>query len=345
MARRDVVVVGASAGGIEPLRALVAGLPRDFPAAVLVVLHVPPTGTSALPTILDRVGVLPVRHAAHGKRVEAGRVYIAPPDQHLSVDEGRLLLSRGPQENGHRPAVDVLFRSAAAAYGSGVVAVVLSGALDDGTAGAAAVRARGGMLVVQDPAEAVHPSMPGSVLENVGAHHAVPAASLASLLTRLCSVPLDQASAPSSRPLLTVESAGAGREAGAEDGTAGGPGRPAGFTCPDCDGSLFWVEEGELHRFRCRVGHAWSASSLLAEQGVHLERALWIAMWTLTDKAAMCRQLAENARGRDKPLSALRFEEGAREADSGARLIRDLLDEMAPGSAEPVLQPPAASRA
>lgn len=208
MGTRDVVVVGASAGGVEALRALISGLPADFPAAVLVVLHVPSGTRSALPSILQRAGKLPAKQAEEGDQVRPGHVLVAGPDQHMIVHDGKVTLSRGPAENGHRPAIDVLFRSAAQVSGPRVVGVVLSGALDDGTAGLAAIRSRGGIGVVQHPDEALHPSMPRSAIEGAAPEHVVPVTEMPALLQRLAAEEVgDSNAAPPPSELMEAETA------------------------------------------------------------------------------------------------------------------------------------------
>ena len=196
MPDHDIVVVGASAGGVEALAGLAASLPTGLPAAVFVVLHVPSTGTSALPDILARKGPLPASHVKGGEPIEPGRIYIAPPDHHLLLRQGHMHLSRGPRENGHRPAVDPLFRSAAREYATRVVGVILSGALDDGTAGLLAIKSRGGVAVVQDPGDAIYPGMPGNALEVVKVDHVVPAGAMGEVLARLVTEPATQPPAP-----------------------------------------------------------------------------------------------------------------------------------------------------
>ena len=330
--RRDLVVVGASAGGVEALRSLVAGLPADFPAAILVVLHIPSTGTSALPAILNRAGRLPARHAREGDLLEPGQILIAPPDRHLIVYDGAVALSRGPQENGHRPAIDVLFRSAARARGSRVIGVVLSGALDDGAAGAVAIVSRGGGCVVQDFDEALHDSMPRAAFAAVREGKIAPAADIPTVLTSLLDQTVEHEPPPSD--LMRQEAAMADMDPTAMHDEER-PGTPSGFACPDCHGALFEIVEGSLTRYRCRVGHAWSAESLAARKTVDLESALWMALRSLEEKAVLSRTLGGSAVDRGHDLTAERFEEAADEALRAAELVRDLIAQIGSGDGEP----------
>lgn len=322
MPDHDIVVVGASAGGVEALVQLAGSLPADLPAAVFVVLHVPSTGTSALPDILSRQGRLPATHAKDGEPIENGRIYVAPPDHHLLLRTGHVHLARGPRENGHRPAVDPLFRSAAREYATRVIGVVLSGALDDGTAGLVAIKARRGLAVVQEPTDALYPGMPGSVLAHVEVDHVLPAASIGALLARLTKEPAGEPPGPAPAD-MKVEVDVEGFSLEAMEGEH--PGKPSGFSCPDCNGVLWEIQDGQLERFRCRVGHAWSPESLLTHQSEGLEAALWIALRSLEERAALARRLAEPARRRGHLITATRFEEQAAEAQQAARLISNLL--------------------
>jgi two-component system, chemotaxis family, protein-glutamate methylesterase/glutaminase len=322
MPDHDIVVVGASAGGVEALAGLTASLAPDLPAAVFVVLHVPPTGTSALPDILSRHGPLPAAHVKDGEPIENGRIYVAPPDHHVLLQSGHARLSRGPRENGHRPAVDPLFRSAAREYASRVIGVVLSGTLDDGTAGLAAIKARGGLAVVQEPTDALYPGMPESAVEHVRVDHVRPAAAIGALLGRLTAELAEEAS-PAAPAEMKVEVEVEGFSLDAMEGEH--PGTPSGFSCPDCNGVLWEIQDGERHRFRCRVGHAWSPEGLLTQQSDGLETALWVALRSLEERAALARKLAQPARRRGHTITARRFEEQATEAQQAARLVRSLL--------------------
>ena len=322
MPDHDIVVVGASAGGVEALVGMAASLPADLPAAVFVVLHVPSTGTSALPGILSRHGQLPASHVKDGEPIEPGHIYVAPPDHHLLVRTGHVHLARGPRENGHRPAVDPLFRSAAREYATRVVGVVLSGALDDGTAGLVAVKSQGGVTVVQDPEDALYSGMPASALEHAKVDHVLPAASIGALLAQLATEPAGEPAGPAPTDMkVEVEVERFSLEAIEADH----PGDPSGFSCPDCNGVLWAIQDGGMQRFRCRVGHAWSPESLLTRQSESLEAALWIALRSLEERAALARRLAEPARRRGHRITATRFEEQATEAQQAARVVRELL--------------------
>lgn len=329
--RRNVIVVGASAGGVEALRTLVAGLPADLPATVLVVLHVPSYGASALPAILSRSGPLPARHPQPDERLAESVVYVAPPDHHLVVRDEHIALTRGPRENGHRPAVDVLFRSAARALDTRVIGVVLSGSLDDGTAGLAAIAARGGVTVAQDPDDALYPGMPLSAISHVKVDHVVPISETSKLLERLCEEEVVPANLPVT-PLLEVETDLALMDDEAMNQSER-PGLPSGFSCPDCNGVLWEIEDGDLTRYRCRVGHAWSAESLFGEQTTRLDDALWMALRGLEEKAALARTLAERATERGHSMTAIRFEHQAEDVTRAASTIRALLEAHLGGSA------------
>ena len=326
MTGRDVVVVGASAGGVEALRTLVAGLPVDLPATVLVVLHVPPTGVNALAAILDRAGPLPARPAHPGERLTHGVVLVATPDRHLLLADEHVHLSAGPRENGHRPAVDALFRSAAQAVGARAVGVVLSGTLDDGAAGLVALRARGGVGVVQDPADALYPGMPASAIAAADPEHVLPVAVIPKLLDRLV-----REAPPDSRPpsaLLAAENAVARLDMAAIDADDH-VGEPSGYSCPDCAGALWRIEDHGFLRFRCRVGHAWTADTLLGAQATSADDALWVALRSLEERAALNRELGLRAQDGGRRLSAERFRARADEAGGAARVIRRMLGDRA----------------
>ena len=321
---RDLVVIGASAGGVEALRDVAGGLPADLPAAVLAVLHLPSGGTSALAEILDRAGPLPSTTARHGEVLEHGRLYVGPPDHHLLVHDDWLALSRGPTENGHRPAVNALFRSAAVGQGARVIGVVLSGVLDDGAAGLGAIKSRGGLAVVQDPEDAAYRGMPEAALRAVEADQIVPARAIGELLTELVRLELPDGPATEPSRLLHFENAVAQNTVPSEFDLSQ-LGRFAGLTCPDCHGALVALEPGQ-DRFRCRVGHAWSADALLATADHRMQNALWMALRTLDEKASLARRMAESARCRGSDHLAVRYDRTAEEAGEAARVLRERLD-------------------
>jgi two-component system chemotaxis response regulator CheB len=328
MARHDIIVVGASAGGVEALLRIVRGLSPDMPAAIFVVLHLPAGSQSALPDLLGRAGPLPAAHAQHHEVIQHGRIYVAPPDRHLLLSNGRVHVTVGPRENGHRPAVDPLFRTAARIYGHRVVGIVLSGALDDGTAGLAAVKLRGGVAVVQDPADALFPSMPKTAMDHVVVDHVLPAQEMGTLLADLVGQPGPNIPVPVPSATMEVEARVAELDSDAvheEDR----PGSPSVFGCPDCGGVLWELEEGELMRFRCRVGHAYSPDTLSVKMLESLEDALWVALRALEEQAALAHRLARQAQDRGQVRVAARFSERRDAAHRRAELIRQVLADTA----------------
>ena len=319
--QRDVIVVGASAGGVQALQALVAQLPPELPASVLVVLHMMSSGTSVLHSILDRAGVLPATQAGDGERLERGHVYVAPPDYHMLLRGPDLNLSAGPRENGHRPAIDPLFRSAARAYGPRVIGVVLSGTLDDGTDGLRLIKQRGGATLAQDPADAAYGDMPRSAIEYVHPDLVLPIADMGAALFELVDTPLHPSPAngvadPAIQPVDLVE-VELGREDPAGDATL--------LTCPDCGGVMLERDDGGLVRFACQVGHAYSPESLNEQQGEALEHALWNAIGTLEERADLFGRMARRADRRDAGDTVERLNRKAGVASAHADEIRDTL--------------------
>jgi two-component system chemotaxis response regulator CheB len=329
VAAHDIIVIGASAGGVEAISAVVGDLPSNLPAAVFVVLHVS-RGRSVLPEILTRVGPLPAIHPDDGAAIEHGRIYVARPDHHLTVEQGRVRVLHGPTENGSRPAIDPLFRSAARSYGPRVVGVVLTGALDDGTAGLAAVKEAGGITVVQDPAEAFAPSMPRSAAAFVQIDHKLKVREIGALVASLARKGADTGfetpnpAAEPTGPHVVAMEPDAGQPPRALDETDR-PGKVSVFTCPECHGTLWEADERGLVRFRCRVGHIYSPESMLSAQTDSVDRALWVALRSLEERAALTHRLAARARARNHAWVAKTFDERAVTADAHAAMVRDLL--------------------
>src|SRR5579864_7803296 len=355
-----LLVLGASAGGVQALCEVVRALPARLDAAVFAVLHVSPYGHSAMPAILSRCGPLKAVHPADGEAIRPGCIYVAPPDLHMLVEPGAVRLSRAASENGFRPAVDVLFRSAARSYGGRVVAVVLTGNLDDGTAGLTAVKRHGGVAVVQDPAEADYPGMPASAVGNVDIDYVLPLGEIPGVLVALCDR-LAAAVVPAAAAVVAAggvrvgAGAGAGADAGAggdreaagaggDPGHAGGDGgaavmkeqlergadreagtRPSAFTCPLCGGSLWHDEEGSHEHFRCRTGHAFSPESLFALQSKSTERALWEALRALEENAALSGRLARQTRGGPHAADEERFRQRQLAVERHAEELRRIL--------------------
>jgi two-component system chemotaxis response regulator CheB len=300
-----VVGVAASAGGVEALQRLVEHLPADLDAALCVVLHIPSTGRSLLAPILGRATKLTVVLATDGAPLRPGTVYVAPADHHLLIRADRIELSSGPKENGVRPAADPMFRSLARSWGSAAVAVVLSGALDDGAAGALAVAQAGGRVLVQDPDDALVPSMPVSALAVTTAHDVLPVSEMGEALRRYTETPVakGEAQPETAEPQLRPT--------------------PSGFACPECRGALWELREGDHTRYRCRVGHAYSEEAMVAAQGTAVEAALWTALEGLEERSELLQRIAK--RVRDQPRTHDRFTTDARNAEDRATIIRRIL--------------------
>jgi two-component system chemotaxis response regulator CheB len=321
-ARRDIVAIGASAGGVEALKRLVGALPPDYRGALFVVLHISPESRSELPAILSRAGALPAVTAIDQMPLEHGRIHVAPPDFHLLVERGLLRVVRGPRENRHRPAIDPLFRSVAWTYGPRAVGVVLTGNLDDGTAGLWAIKSCGGTTIVQEPNEADHPEMPMNALMHNRVDHRLPLEGIAALLTRLAQEapdPFEMQDPPRSLE-DELQSARLSRSTHG----MGELGRLSPFTCPGCRGALWELEEGEHLRYRCHTGHAYSQASLLVDQSTAVEESLYTAVRSMQEKAAALRRLAERWPER-MPSVKQEYEQRATDLDRSADVLRAML--------------------
>ena len=333
LAEKRIVVIGASAGGVEALVRLVQDLPPTFPAPIAIVLHVPPESPSLLAEILARKGHLRTVAAEAGMVAEPGTIYVARPDRHLVVERNgdRLTLdvARGPRENRHRPAVDPLFRSAALAARENAIGVILSGALDDGTAGLIAIKQCGGLAIVQDPADAMYSGMPQSAIENAAVDYLVPLAEIGALLGRLVRetppAPMNMTAerhAHSHALRLETNMAQLEHDALHSDDR---PGTPSPYSCPECGGVLWEIEDSEYVRFRCRVGHAYSPETMLGAQDNLLEEALWSAVKTLEESARLSHRLAASERQRGNNWLVARFEEKEQQARDRVEVIRRYL--------------------
>ncbi len=324
MATKDIIVIGSSAGGVEALGRFCATLPADLPAAIFIAQHLSPSAKSVLPQLLSRAGPLPAIAPVDGQPIERGHIYVAGPDRHLLVRQGRVLVRRGPHENRTRPAINALFRSAALAYGSRVVGVVLTGLLDDGTDGLIAIKAVGGTSIVQDPAEAAWPSMPRNAVKRDHVDHVAPLAEIAPLLAGLAreeagpSIPLPEEYATEDRI--------AAQEFAVMEPEIETPGHTSPFSCPDCGGVLNQIETGAELRFRCQVGHAFTPLGLADAQNGELERALGIAVRTHRDRIRLFGQMVENARGRSLPHAMARWEEASGESEQMIEVLEQAMN-------------------
>lgn len=324
MAQRNIVVVGASAGGVEALKVLIAGLPASLPVAVFVVLHLSPYDRSQLASILERVAQLPVQCAQDGMPIVPGQVYVAVPDCHLLLEPDQVRITRGPKENRFRPAVDALFRSAAYHFGSRVIGIVLSGSLDDGTAGLWAVKDRGGIALVQSPEDASFPSMPESALAHVHVDQILPVAAMPAAIVAFAQEPIALGETPVISRSMEIETgiALADHTSTVNESLQLGPMTP--LTCPECHGSLVEVREGPLLRYRCHVGHAFSLHSLLAIINEDIDSAFNWALRTIEERTMLLRKVHQQFNGaEDRAVSA--YGGPVAESEKWEKRVRELL--------------------
>jgi len=324
-----IVVLGTSSGGIEALRMIVAALPEDFPVALCVVMHTAPESPGVLPDILDRASRLVALHPRDRERLKPGRIYVAPPDYHLILEPGRLRVTKGPRENRFRPAIDPLFRSAAQVFGPGAIGVVLTGSLDDGTSGLDVIKRLGGIAVVQDPGDALYPSMPRSAIEHVTVDHVVPLAAIAPLLTELTSPSREPGAHVPVPEEVEIEVKIAKSENPVDAGLER-IGEPSPFACPECHGVLLGFKDGRRIRFRCHTGHAYSADSLVAAVNEGVEDALWNAVRALEEAGLLLNSLVAQYPEGNERADVRRLIERAEKARTHSSAVRQLLNEREP---------------
>ena len=321
MANKDIVVIGGSAGALQVLQGILSSLPWDFQPAIFVVLHTTEDSPRLLPDILNRHSKLPVMYAVHNAPILPSRVYVAPAGQrHMLLDRGKIRLESGPRENHCRPAIDALFRSASYAYGNQVIGIVLSGNLDDGSAGLASIKIRGGLAIVQDPEDAMAASMPASAMENVEVDFVLPAEQIGPKLVGLTPMTVPDRPQPISIGEKPMSSTG------------------QTYACPECGGVLEDMCENDMTRFRCRVGHLYSPESLMADQTEAVERALWAAIRSMEEQAELSDRLAENSRQKRRAGLAMRFDGKAESSRENASILRESLQKTAADVFEVPLQ-------
>lgn len=320
MARRDIIVVGASAGGIEALRSLTRQLPAGLPATVLVVVHIASAVPSQLAEIFSKVTPLKTAQAAPGQVLSPGHLYFAPPDLHMLVHDGHIHLTRGPRENRVRPAIDPLFRSAAVHAGPRVIGIVLTGFLDDGAAGLLAVKRCGGTTIVQDPQDAENPDMPRSAIRAAPPDFILPVSRMGLVLEQLTREEVSQ------RFLIPPDLAGElsmNLEMSPDDQRLNAWGELVAMNCPECGGPIWEHRDGGMRRYRCLVGHAFSGKTMLAEQSVAVEEALWTGVQKLEEHARTLARLAEDEERSGNLWMA--FAEQAAATREKAQVVRSLL--------------------
>jgi two-component system, chemotaxis family, protein-glutamate methylesterase/glutaminase len=323
--RRNIITIGASAGGVGVLQTFVSGLRGDFPAAIFVVLHTAATSPGLLPEILSRAGSLPAAYPEDGDSISEGRIYVAPPDCHLFLRGTTVSVIRGPRENCSRPAIDPLFRSAAFHHGQRVIGIILSGTMDDGSVGLRDIKECGGIAIVQDPSEAPYPDMIENAQRAVGSvDYCVSVDAMPELLRTLAETDITPQPSTGSCERLRLETGMAAGEIDGKDGVAR-LGEVSSFVCPECGGALWEMKEERILRYRCHIGHAYSGASLVGDQSASLDRALGIALRSLEDTVSLAKRMAERARLAGRKHAEKVFATRAIDAAEKAEVIRALL--------------------
>ena len=324
MATHDIIVLGASAGGVKALKEFAASLPKDFSGSVFVVLHIPAHTESNLPEILSRSGPLEAVHPTSGEAIERGKIYVARSDHHLLLEEDTVVVKRGPKENRFRPSIDALFRSAAYIYKQRVIGIILSGVLDDGVSGLWTVKQLGGVTIVQKPEDAEQPQLPINALEYVEADYTVKASDMGPILTGLVKKPVPEGLSLTKKELkrLSMEIVIATRDNAFEMGIME-MGELTPFTCPECHGALVRLVEGNILRFRCHTGHAYTASALLAELTESVEDLLWQSMRGMEEVNMLTQSIGDQYEKLDNTDAAALFHAKAKEGAKRARVIHD----------------------
>jgi two-component system, chemotaxis family, protein-glutamate methylesterase/glutaminase len=310
-----VIAVAASAGGVEALQRFVSGLPADLDAAVLVVLHISPSGPSVLPGILARAGRLPARHPMDKEPLQSSVVIVAPPDRHLAIEDSHVRSIPGPRENGHRPSADVLMRSVADRFGRRSAGVILSGTMDDGAAGLKAIRSSGGLAVVQEPTEAAFPWMPLAAIEAADPQVVCPLADMGTQLVEWLAQ-LDRTDQAEEADMESVDPREEERRQSLSP-----------FTCPECGGTLWKVDELGAERYRCRVGHAFSEGSLFRGKQDALESALWAAIVALEEKADLCRRISKRLEAAGQVDRVARYQKDIDDAEAHIEYLKSRLQD------------------
>ncbi len=318
MTHSSIIAIGASAGGVSALRSIIADLPESFAAPVLIVLHIG-AHRSALPALLNAVGPIPAKHAEDGEAILPGHIYVAPPDRHMIVDDGKMRLTRGPKENCARPAIDPLFRSVAENYRARAVGVILTGNLNDGALGLSDIKRRGGVAIVQDPDDAAHPEMPRSSAAHVALDYCVPLAEIPQLLIKLADRKDGKEVA---MPKPSSQSRGRQPEI-VKDQTFE---RPLTVTCPDCGGALKKKKVGSIIKFDCHIGHTYTAEIMATAQFEEMEKVMRASERFLNERAEFCLQMAEQVGAAD-PDAASDWHAASKQALDRAYKLRDLVEQ------------------